>query len=225
MANRPVYMPTPDKKPFVKEEGVEFVWSPGMAVIQKQKSIRSLHKSAKEAFGFKHVLEISSKSEKDYGRSLSAFNLKFQIDDTEMTVESAFQGSKVFDDSGPFYEFYTMTGREIKKDGRLAESGKLVKFSLLGDEWDLEPKTAFYDWLYLNALIQNPALSAKLKNHQGFTDIEFNPKKSLNCQARSAALYVALDGKIDIKLLLQDKQKFIETIYTKTSKAEQNKLF
>ena len=32
----------------------------------------------------------------------------------------------------------------------------------------------------------------QIRERDGFTDIAFNPKKSLNCQARSAALYVAL---------------------------------
>ena len=31
-----------------------------------------------------------------------------------------------------------------------------------------------------------------LVEREAFTDIEFNPEKSLNCQARSCALYVAL---------------------------------
>lgn len=31
-----------------------------------------------------------------------------------------------------------------------------------------------------------------LLEYDGFTDIEFNPQKSLNCQAKAAALYVSL---------------------------------
>ena len=34
--------------------------------------------------------------------------------------------------------------------------------------------------------------SRGLQEHDAFTDIEFNPKKSFNCQARSCALFVAL---------------------------------
>jgi hypothetical protein len=31
-----------------------------------------------------------------------------------------------------------------------------------------------------------------LNGYAGFTDIEFNPRKSINCQARSIALFLAL---------------------------------
>jgi hypothetical protein len=33
----------------------------------------------------------------------------------------------------------------------------------------------------------------RLYNRVGFTDIEFNPERSLNCQARSFATFVALE--------------------------------
>jgi hypothetical protein len=50
----------------------------------------------------------------------------------------------------------------------------------------------FYDWLYITAVKQNPDLSARILHFNSFSDIEFNPKKSLNCQARSAAIYVSI---------------------------------
>ena len=59
-------------------------------------------------------------------------------------------------------------------------------------EWCLEPLTAFYDWLYVNALKQNPQLHEEVMQYQAFADREFNPKKSINCQAYSIAMFVAL---------------------------------
>ena len=139
------------------------------------------------------VLEISTKSKDPLGKALSAFSLylKFKNGRT-LTIEQVFQGSKVFEKGGPYTEFYEMKGRQIKKDSRLKESGNLIGFNLMGMEWGLEPTTAFYDWLYIHALDQNPELSEQIIKFAGFTDIAFNPKKSLNCQARSAALYVSL---------------------------------
>ncbi|WP_407641120.1 DarT1-associated NADAR antitoxin family protein [Bryocella elongata] len=32
----------------------------------------------------------------------------------------------------------------------------------------------------------------RLEEYEGFTDIEFNPQKSINCQARSVALFMTL---------------------------------
>ena len=56
----------------------------------------------------------------------------------------------------------------------------------------MEPKTAFYDWLYINALLQKREALASLCRYIAFTDIEFAPDRSINCQARSCALFVAL---------------------------------
>lgn len=50
----------------------------------------------------------------------------------------------------------------------------------------------FYDFLYINALISNPDLCERVMGYDTFTDIEFNPKKSLNCQARAMAIFVTL---------------------------------
>ena len=46
--------------------------------------------------------------------------------------------------------------------------------------------------IYINALIQNYGMSLDLHLYDWFTDIEFNPKKSVNCQARSVAIYKLL---------------------------------
>lgn len=40
-------------------------------------------------------------------------------------------------------------------------------------------------------LNQNPKLAKELLKFNAFTDIEFNPKKSYNCQAYTAALYIS----------------------------------
>ena len=55
-----------------------------------------------------------------------------------------------------------------------------MKFSFDGTDWDLEPKTAFYDWLYLHALKERDNegdVTQGLQPYGAFTDIEFNPKK------------------------------------------------
>ena len=56
----------------------------------------------------------------------------------------------------------------------------------------LEPKTAFYDWLYIKALGNNKDLINEIRKFNIFSDIKFNPNKSLNCQARSLAIFRTL---------------------------------
>jgi hypothetical protein len=50
----------------------------------------------------------------------------------------------------------------------------------------------FYDWLYLGAIYPHRVYLLRLKRYAAFSDIEFNPERSINCQARSCALFVSL---------------------------------
>ena len=110
-------------------------------------------------------------------------------------LELAFQGSKVFERGGPFTDLYLKSEQEIgeaKRDPRLKESGNLIGFEFEGFRFPLEPKTVFYDWLYIRFLNDYRDWAPKLYVYAGFTDVEFNPHRSVNCQARSAALFVSL---------------------------------
>lgn len=212
MANRPVYLPGLKGNALVIPVNVEFKWFAGMAVSQKQKSIRSLHEAASQR-NIPHVLEISSKSENPLGVKLSAFNLHIVTPGVrKTTVENAFQAGKVFRSGGPYLDLLEMTPREAKNDPRLSTSGGLIGFHLEGVDWPSRPLTAFYDWLYLSALRQAPALAEQLLGFDGFTDIEFNPERSLNCQAASAALYVALSRRGELEMATSSRNAFLERL-------------
>lgn len=219
MARRPVFSPDLSGSPYVKETYVEFKWYPGFAESQAQKSIDSLHRAA-ERQGISPVLEISSKSSTLLGVSLSAFNLLLEVQDQRsMSVECAFQGSKVFEKGGPFHDLYSVSSREAKTDERLRSSGDLVAFDFLGESFPISPMTAFYDWLYITALWQNIELAQRILAFQGFSDIAFNPKRSLNCQARSAALFVALHQHGIVEHVVQDKDYFFHLVSGRSSQA------
>ncbi|MFH0778954.1 MAG: hypothetical protein V2A71_10090 [Candidatus Eisenbacteria bacterium] len=159
------------------------------------------------------LLEISGASPDEYGRSLSAFRLLLTMPGVgRVPVESAFQGSKVFQSGGPYQELYVASARDAKTDPRLRSSGPLVSFRLGEEEWPINPKTAFYDWLYLSALVEFGDNADGLLQYEGFTDIQFNPAKSLNCQARSAALYVALRKNGRLEEVLADRSAYMAEI-------------
>ncbi|MFF5400488.1 DUF6977 family protein [Peribacillus butanolivorans] len=193
MAERPVFISHLDRKDFVEKRNIEFEWFPGFSIKQKQKSILSFHENIKEKYPTLKVLEVSSKSNCKLGIELSAFNLMVNgKNNTAFSVETAFQASKVFELGGPFVDLYQKNSREAKKDPRIRNSGQLLYFQFFSRKFELEPKTFFYDWLYINALHLNKELSNQVVEYDAFTDIEFNPQKSINCQARAAALYVSL---------------------------------
>jgi len=228
MAIRPLFIVTDNPNAFVKEVDIDFQWFPGMSKSQKQKSIHSLHEAAlkrRDELGIKKILEVSSKSEESLGIALSAFNLSYKFSNgTSTSVECIFQSSKVFENGGPYTELLYGSSMEAKKFEPLQTSGKLLYFERNNIEWELEPKTLFYDWIYLNTLRTNDDLIEPLLEYNAFTDIEFNPKKSINCQAASVALFVALKRANILDSVLKDKSTFTEFLQKQSSR-NNKKLF
>ena len=212
MAERPVFVPNEIGHQLVQEHSVTFTWNAGMAPSQKKKNVIAIHDSA-ATLGVVPVLEVSTKSEEPLGLMLSAFNLKVEtIEGWEIPLESAFQGGKVFEYGGPYEDLYGKDGYALKRDDRLKNSGKLLKFSFDGLDWELEPKTAFYDWLYIQAVYRHEHVGERLCEYMGFSDIEFNPKKSINCQARSCALYASLIKRDILADVVKDRRLFLEIL-------------
>jgi hypothetical protein len=217
MANRPIFTVSDEEGTFFKQKDIEFEWFPGMASSQKKKSVKSLHKAGKQK-GITDILEVSTKSEEVLGNKLSAFNLSVTDHNGKfLPLELAFQGSKVFENGGPYHDLYNKDILQVKKDERISKEFRISSFNFQGEIWENEPKTAFYDWLYLNAVNQKLSsdsdfLFKKILNYDAFTDIEFNPKKSLNCQARSCAVFVSLVKKNLLSIALESKEAFLDIL-------------
>ena len=221
MANRPVFRVN-NRLPYVQEIDVNFKFYSGFAIEQKQRCISSLH----EAYLQKHqddadkILEVSSKSTIPLGQQLSAFSLKLTLSDGKrVAVENVFQAGKCFENKNQYTDLLNVSPSEAKKDERLRTSGEVIGFMLEGKSFPILPQTFFYDWIYINALVQNPVLSSQLIQYTAFTDIEFNPQRSINCQARSAALYVSLYKCHLLDIALVDSEKFMKMVYTQDAHA------
>jgi hypothetical protein len=215
VAERPIFIPTPEDDALVSELFLPIKWHSGFAVVQKEKNIEGLHQAAK-ARGFSPLLEISTKSKSERGRHLSAFYMTVPTNEYgRIKLELAFQGSKVFERGGPFNDLYRKGDKEIgeaKRDPRLKESGALIGFRFEGTDFPLEPKTTFYDWLYCTFLIEFREWAVKLYDYAGFTDVEFNPHRSINCQARSAALFLSLMKRGELDDALKSPADFVRVL-------------
>ena len=192
---KPVFMPRVNSDNLVKTDMVRFERHVGFASRQKKKSIHDMHQVIRKKYGFSHVLELSSKSGNKLSFPLSPLSLKLtnEQDGQQYSVENLFQSSMVFEDGGPYTDLLTAPPRQAKKDERLTISGELIGYDYFGMEWSVEPLTTFYDWLYVNALKQNPQLHEEVMQYQAFTDMEFNPKKSIHSAAYALAMFVALN--------------------------------
>lgn len=60
-------------------------------------------------------------------------------------------------------------------------------------------------------------MATQILEYDSFSDIEFNPQKSVNCRAKAAAIYVGLfnSGKLDEAL--KSKEDFLDIVYNKAS--------
>lgn len=214
MATRPVFE-IGYSAPYYIEQHIDFVWNKGLNINQKQKNVIALHEAYKARFPTKCVLEISSKSLQEDGLPLSAFKLQKFVPSLQkaLPIENIYQGGKVFENGGPCLDMYDMTAREAKKDERLQSLGSVTGFYYEGNIYPIDHYDAFYNWIYVKALIENPSLSAPLLNYDALTDIEYNPKTGTSCQARSAAIFVSLTklGKLEV---VKNFELFARTVYS-----------
>ena len=199
MAVRSVFV-SKTKYPFFEEIPVEFEWFGGFALSQKRKCQIGLHQNFLAQYPQEKILEISSSSLLSLGNNLSAINLHKRTSHGVTSVESAFQSSRIYRDSsqtiGPFPEFLFLDGRKCKKLVKSA-SNRLISFEYLFDNMRFYAPahhiSLFYDFLYLTALMEpeNKTVADQLivDGYTAFTDLA---TKSLNCQARSAAMFVGL---------------------------------
>lgn len=212
MESKPVFMPRVGSDNLVKTDMVRIERHVGFATRQKKKTLNDLHRVIKKKYGFKNVLELSTKSGNKLSFPLSPYSLQITNDDGQKySVENAFQASKVFEQGGPYLDLLTEKPRQTRKDKRLISSGELTGYDYFGMEWGVEPLTTFYDWLYINALKQHPELHEEVVQYQAFTDISFNPKKSIHCAAYSLAMFVALH-KRDLLQGVEDPGEFYDLV-------------
>lgn len=212
MWTRKVYI-SRENKPYCIGFNVDFDGVKGQATSQARKRSMALRESYCAKKGPSKILEISSASDDENGTKLSALVLPVTINGKTVCVEQAFQSGKVFQKGGPFPELLDKDPKELKRIATENQKkfGDIIGFELDGVKYPTKPETAFYDWIYITALRQNKELADYLLQFDGFTDIQFNPKRSINCQAKSAAYYVALvkTGQIDNVKTFKDMVKIL----------------
>ncbi|MFT6458169.1 DUF6977 family protein [Pseudophaeobacter arcticus] len=207
MAVRPIFIPRAAHGPLVEELPLQINWHGGFAVSQKQKNIEALHLKACE-HGIQPVLEISTKSPNEVGRRLSAFSLKIEVYGAMKSLESVYQSSKVFANSGQHEQLMDLDPYQAKKEVRRLGSGPITAFRFLDQEFPTEPMNAFYDWLYIRAIVPHEQWLRKNLHFAAYSDIEFTPSKSVNCQGRAVAEFHALSMRGEATKCVHDFDMF-----------------
>ncbi len=221
MAEKSVFV-SRTEYPFFEEIHVNIDWFGGFALSQKRKCQIGLHQNFLRAYPEERVLEISSSSLFSLGSRLSAMNLRKRTRKGLTTVESAFQSSRIYSDGvrtvGPFEEYLFLPGRKCKKlvkEKSLGMHSYMYEFdgmTFFAPEWHI---SQFYDFLYLNALLEpeNEEVKGQLlkEDYTAFTDLA---TRSLNCQARSAAIFVGLT-KAGLVSEVKDYDSYLKLFRTK----------
>ena len=199
MAVRSIFV-SKEEYPFFEEIQVEFDWFAGFALSQKRKCQISLHRNFLARYPEQKPLEVSSASLYRLGTKLSAMNLCKRTEKGLTTVESAFQSSRIYGSGdetvGPFPEYLFLPGKECKKKVKEQSKGMHSDRYLFDGMEFYAPAyhlTLFYDFLYLNAMLEPENAEAREEFQSGgytaFTDLA---TKSLNSQARSCAIFAGL---------------------------------
>lgn len=163
---------------------IDFKWESGCSIVQKRRSCENLHVELNYHLGFK-PLDISSASTTELGKSLSAFNLKWK----EVPLECWYQGSRVYKNAGVQHQLYNVDSMTAKKTAqKLNAQDEFIGFNLLGIDFPVKPKTLFYDWIYINALIASKGRELDLEQYDCFTDVQAVMNIDA-CQARSVCMY------------------------------------
>ena len=222
MAHRPLFIPF-DHTPYVQSLSIEFQWHAGLSRAQRKRSIESMHNAIQKANWPGQILEISSASEQEFGQQLSAMNLMVTLDRNGNTitqsVESIYQSAKVFGQVGPHPEWLELTGKQCKKAVQQISKkhGSVTGFEWNGRTWPATNIEGFYSWVYIQGLIQLENGLERLNEYSGFTDIYFNPRKTINCQARTAAQAVQLYKLNLINGIIETPDSFLEFCATNPS--------
>ena len=193
MAERYIYSVGDDKSPVIRTK-LEFDWVQGTSIQSRRKSALNLqakfHANSRE-----QLMEISTAApERSLGFYLSAFNLKAKLKNIsdELTVEQFYQGSKVVSINGTITSlndlYYSKDSVTAKKDSRLKYP--IVHFQIMDKKYPIVPKTAFYNWIYINSMYYfNRGLYHELTNSycNHFCDTQA-PITVDACQAEACAL-------------------------------------
>ena len=151
-------------------------------------------------------------------RSVSSLRLLLRLNSVaqDVPISTVFEAAKVFEHGGPFADLLTCAPSKVHKDTRLRTNGKLLRYSLEGSEYPIEPHPdSFFEWLYCRALKQFPEKAAQLSRYNAFSDIAAaaDSKKYYGDSSRAAAIYVGLAaaGKLPC---IDSYESFIAEVYT-----------
>ena len=192
MAERPVFEVTTKGNAFVKYHSIQFSWNSrnnGDETISDAFINRARKRFSNE------VLDLSSNSKNELSKRISARHLTIQKNDEEEKVIDIFNKSR-------------LEVEEEKEGGRFKVQQNAYEYE--GEHWPSWPRSAFYDFLCVQALNQQEDVHEELLEYQLFSDLRSVAGMKNIYHAGSVALFVSLKKRNLLETALTSKQDFLK---------------
>lgn len=217
---------------------VNFRWQSGWNRQAKQMSAHNLHQGFLNKHPQAKLLEISSVGKNKIGVQTSAMHLNVYTSNPakhglrtstvnsngkpygKFKVENVFQAGKVFQGQTPeqhqqsTQRILNMNPVQAKHTTKAMNSRSQLKgFKMFGHQFPLQPKTDYYDYVYMHGLAQHPKLGKQIASHNAFSDFFAVPGKTINTQSKSCTLFTSLvkkHGWNGMKKVLNNKKLFTQ---------------
>lgn len=201
----------------IASNAYDIKWNGGFSLSQKSKNIDELHYLISSEFNVPKdsILEVSTKSSIEVGKILSSFNLKLEVNGVNYPLENVYQSSKVFRSTLgviQYNEVLKTTPSKAKEVLKQQDHKTLIGYKFMDKDFPLNPPFMFYDWIYIRAVSQVLNIGDIVLRYHYYTDIEFNPTRSVNCQARSLVLYKWLIINDKLKDYLANPLKYYKNL-------------
>ena len=192
MAQRPVFEARTEGSTFVKYHSVQFRWN---AQRDEGDSIADTFISRAHHRFSNPVLDLSSSSNHELAKKVSAHQLTLNVNGKDEKVLSLFDQSRLALPESQAGEKFKIQDKAYEYEGEF---------------WPSWPRSALYDYLCVQALVQHEDLHDQLLTYQFFADLrDVRPEQRIN-HAGSVALFVSLKSRGLLHTALASQQNFLK---------------
>jgi|LFRM01.1.fsa_nt_gb hypothetical protein len=209
MAKRLYFIAKPSYQGLIVEKTINFEYFRGQDPKQTEKSIESMQHAIKAYESGGKVLEVSKYSPSLLGKQLSSLNLEYENNEgRSYPVINIFESSKVFENGGPYRDLLHVDLKDLDEDPRLKESGRLLGFHFEDEPYSLEPRSLFFDYIYISALHQQKEIQEKLLEFDMISDVTYQMGKMFASSARACAYFISLKRTNKLESALESLDSF-----------------
>lgn len=155
--------------------------------------VGQLHAAFKHLVEDKKVMEFSSKSDNKSVKKLLPGKLVKLVDGQKVTVNNIFKTAErvTADGSSAGGIAVNVVNKTVVEEGS-RKAPKAIGYKYDGHIFSSRPRQMFYNYLYINALLEHPDMMAELAEYDAFSDSLVASNSGNPVPAQAVAIYVSL---------------------------------